>query len=403
MSDPYYDPNETPAGSAGLPSPPGPAPNAPSAPPGPDGSPWPDPAPPHALPRTPEPATAFEYEPSRHSYPAMDGTRRPTRIPAPPGGAGPATNRVRIGLWGAPRSGKTTYLAALPIAAMQQQRYGRPNWVIGGMNPESNEFLSDGVTQLSIQRVFPDATVGLRSLSWSFQGEATSSGAFRRRVREVGFVLETQDVTGEAYRGDEENALRRRVLDQLADSQGLVYLFDPLLDAQRATESLNFLFSTLNELNSRVRDAGGLHRNRLPHHVSICVTKFDHPDVFRPAVEAGWVTQDSVGSQLPGVPTEQAARFFQWMCDDFRGSTARLVRDGLSNYFHPERISYYATSAIGFRLNPQHIFDYSNYLNVESVDGVPRICTSPVPINVLEPLTELENRIHDRKPKWRTR
>lgn len=113
-------------------------------------------------------------------------------------------------------------------------------------------------------------------------------------------------------------------------------------------------------------------------------------------MEAGWVVQDSTGSRLPRVPADQSAAFFRWICDEFRGSTARLVHDGLSNFFHPDRISYYATSAIGFRLNPQHVFDYRNYANVEVVDGKRRICTAPQPINVLEPLTDLERRIRAR-------
>lgn len=373
MSNPYYDPNENPEDPTRSPGP----------------RPVPDP-PPDPQPNRP----GNGADPGHGAGSAEpDGNLGATRIPRPPNGV-PATpeDRVRIGLWGAPHSGKTTYLAAVPIAAMQQARHGNTGWAVSGMNPESNEFLNSGLALLASDREFPDASVGLRSLAWSFQGEERPSGAFRRR-REVGFVLEVQDVAGEVYGRDEEHALRPRVLDQLARSQGLVYLFDPLLDSRPATRSLDFFYSMLTELNTRVRDAGKFHRNRLPHHVSVCVTKFDHPDVFRPAVEAGWVTQDSVGSQLPRVPDEHAARYFQWMCDEFRGSSARLVRDGLSAFFHPERISYYVSSAIGFRLNPQHIFDYRNYHNVEIVDDTARIRTSPVPINVLEPLTDLERRI----------
>ncbi|MYY01549.1 MULTISPECIES: hypothetical protein [unclassified Streptomyces] len=383
MTDPYYDPNEPPQDAVGSPPPPGPGPS--SSEPDATTTPWAN------IP--PQPDSAPGYGPQPPPYPAIDGNLDPLPIPgAPTGVENPADERVRIGLWGAPRSGKTTYLASMAIAAMQMQRHSRSNWVIGGMNPESIEFLNDGVTQLAIQRVFPDATVGLQPLSWSFQGSEEGTGPFKKS-KQTGFILEVQDVTGEAYRGDEANALRPRVLDQLARSQGLIYLYDPLLDSQRAAEGLNFLYSMLTELNARVRDAGKLHRNRLPHHVSVCITKFDDPEVFRPAVEAGYVTQSMEGNRLPRVPDEQAGRFFQWMCDDVRGASARLVRDCLAAFFHPQRISYYATSAIGFRLNPQHIFDYRNYLNVEVVNGERRICTSPVPINVLEPLIDLEKRI----------
>jgi hypothetical protein len=324
------------------------------------------------------------------------------RIPTATQEDGTAADRVRIGLWGAPRSGKTTYLAALPIAAMQYQRHGEGNWLIGGMTTESSTFLNGSVSKLVINRMFPDATFGVQGLSWSFQGQEPGGGMMRKRSREPSFVLEVQDASGEVF--DPTKPGHAAVVDQLASAQGLLYLFDPLGDASELNPSLHYFFATLNELNTRVRNAGGHHRGRLPHQVSVCIAKFDHPDIFRPAVEAGWVTQDTVGSQLPRVPEHLTEGYFQWLCNEFRGSSARLVRDGLAAYFHPERVKYYATSAIGFRLNPQHIFDYRNYANVEFVNGNPRICTSPEPINVLEPLTDMERRIRaarDGRKGWR--
>ncbi|MFC8665709.1 hypothetical protein [Streptomyces sp. NPDC057199] len=338
------------------------------------------------------PTPMFPPQPAPMSLPPVqDGNLEPLRIPTARQEDGTAADRVRIGLWGAPRSGKTTYLAALPIAAMQFQRHGEGNWLIGGMTAEANAFLNDSVTKLAIEKGFPINTTALEGMSWSFQGQEPTTGMMRKRLRDASFVLEIQDAPGESFKPN--NPFHAKVLDQLAGAQGLLYLFDPLGDASEASQSLTFFFATLNELNNRIRNAGGHYRGRLPHHVSVCIAKFDHPDIFRPAVEAGWVTQDTVGSQLPRVPEHLAEGYFQWLCNDFRGSTARLVRDGLAAYFHPERVRYYATSAIGFRLNPQHVFDYRNYANVEIVNGAPRICTSPEPINVLEPLTELERRI----------
>uniref|UniRef100_A0AAU2JJ09 Uncharacterized protein n=1 Tax=Streptomyces sp. NBC_00049 TaxID=2903617 RepID=A0AAU2JJ09_9ACTN len=401
MSEEYYDPNErvsdgTPA--AGTPTP------VAGQPPKPDGQPQPTaryrsgPAPiPAAIPAARPADHALAYEYTVPQAPIMDGNRPPGMIPVPPAGAD-ATDRVRVGLWGAPRSGKTSFLGALPIAAMQSQRQGQGSWRISGMTREANGFLNDSVTRLSTRRVFPQASVGLRGMSWSVQGEEPSSGRKWGRARSTHFVLDINDAAGEVFQGN--NPLHEEITDQLSRAQGLIYLFDPLGDAEEATESFSFFYATLNELNSRVRDRGGHHGNRLPHHVSVCVAKFDHPAIFEPAVKAGWVTQDSVGSRLPRVPEHQSARFFQWMCEEFRGSNARLVRDGLATFFHPDRISYYATSAIGFRLNPQHVFDYHNYANVEMVDGRPRICTSPEPINVLEPLIDLERRIHAKQPRF---
>ncbi|MFE3325927.1 hypothetical protein [Streptomyces sp. NPDC059176] len=402
----YYNPDEqVPNGSRPMEHVPPPA-----APPGPDRTDAPGPfieepvvpdTPAWAGPSAPA-LPGPVYESPQHAHPVPDGNLEPLRIPmAPQGRAGDAPGPVRIGLWGAPRSGKTTYLAALPIAAMQYQRHGRGNWVVSGMSKEANDFLVDNVARLTRDRVFPPATTGLQSMSWSFQGEEPPSGPFRTRGRDVDFVLEIHDPSGEVFRRDHPQ--HAQIIDQLARAKGLIYIFDPLGDAQEATQSLNFFHAALTELNTRIRDSGGHHRNRLPHHVSVCVAKFDHPDVFRPAVEAGWVTQDSVGSQLPRVPAHLAPGFFEWMCNEFRGSTARLVRDALTSFFHPDNITYYASSAIGFRLNPQHVFDYRNYSNVDIVDARPRICTSPEPINVLEPLIDLERRIRTSKRKGRRR
>ncbi|MFJ4942398.1 hypothetical protein ACIP4V_07220 [Streptomyces albidoflavus] len=310
----------------------------------------------------------------------------PERVPT----AGPDADRIRIGLWGAPRSGKTTYLAALPLAAMQHQRHHDGGWHISGMTEEANAYLSQGMDLLTRQRAFPEATMGVREIAWSVQGP--------RKKRKLGpgrrpnFVLDIQDAAGEVY-GD-GHPQQAQLVSLLARSHGLIYLFDPLGDAQRATESFNFLHSALTLLTAQVRNRGGLVDGRLPHHVSVCVAKFDHPGIFQPAAEAGWVTQDHEGAQLPRIPKERGEKFFQWMCDDFRGATARLVRDALQTYFDPRRIAYYATSAVGFRLAPQHVFDYRDYVQEIEADGRKYLRTSPGPINVLEPLTDLEDRIH---------
>ncbi|MFE7302426.1 hypothetical protein [Streptomyces sp. NPDC057579] len=326
----------------------------------------------------------------------------PGRVPS----GGEDAERIRIGLWGAPRSGKTTYLAALPIAAMQYQRHHEGAWNISGMTPEANAFLSRGIDLLTRQRTFPEASMGVQDMAWSVQGPQKKSkwGIGGRRPN---FVLDIQDAAGEVF-GD-GHPQQGQLVGRLARAQGLIYLFDPLGDANKATETLNFLQSTLTQLTAQVRNRHGLIDGKLPHHVSVCVAKFDHPDIFHPAAELGWVKQDAEGAALPRVPEEQGEQYFQWVCDDFRGANARLVRDALYAYFDRRRISYYATSAVGFRLTPQHVFDYNDFVQPVEVDKKQRLRSSPVPINVLEPLIDLEERVHrdrsrDRRANaWRGR
>ncbi|MEU9077710.1 hypothetical protein ACFYUY_07995 [Kitasatospora sp. NPDC004745] len=343
----------------------------------------------------PQPTVVDGHAAAHGAFP--DGYLPPLEVPVPPGQIGPdGPGAVRIGLWGAPRSGKTTYLSALPIAALQHARHGKGRWVISGMTPEAGDFLNRGVRLLAVDRGFPGATTGAQGMSWAFQGEEPRMIG---GTRQVGFVLDIHDVSGEYFRP--EHPQHAAIVDRLANSSGLIYLFDPLLDRERGTQSLEFFYATLNAITSRVRDRRGMAGGRLPHHVAVCVAKFDDPELFRPSVDARWVTQDGVGARIPRVPAEQAAGYFAWICDTFRGSTATLVRDALHTYFHPNRITYYATSAIGFRLNPDGIFDYRFFANVQDVNGQPQIATSPNPINVLEPLVDLERRIRTRRVKLR--
>ncbi|MET9037703.1 hypothetical protein [Streptomyces mirabilis] len=368
-----YDPNKRESG--------GPEPDPTNAPPG-------DGLPPRVPPR--QPVAGAGDAPQPVPVPDSVAVPEPERIPSAGQVYGTAADRIRIGLWGAPRSGKTTYLTALPIAAMQYQRHNEGSWNISGMTNEANAFLAEGTDLLTRRRAFPPASMGVQGMAWSIEGpEKKVKLGVRRRPN---FVLEIQDAAGEVFRHDHPQ--QAQLVGHLARAQGLIYLFDPVGDAEEATESFTYLQATLTQLHAKVRDRGELVDGRLPHHVSVCIAKFDHPDVFRPAVEAGWVVQDTVGPQLPRVPSERGEKFFQWMCEEFRGSNARLVRDALYSHFDPRRISYYVASAVGFRLNPQHVFDYADYVQPVSVDGTLRIRTSPVPINVLEPLIDLEDRIY---------
>lgn len=336
----------------------------------------------------PVPLPGGEPHAASNSHTVADGNQLPRAIPQL-NGAAPVG--VRIGVWGASGSGKTTFLGAVPIGAMQHQQRARVNWVVAGLDLPSEEFLLDSVDLLVSERRFPEATRAQRDLRWSFTGEAQAARRLGSR-RKISFALEVLDLPGEAFNPRSNQVaedLHEQAVTHLSSCGGLVYLFDPLLDANQQTASINYFYGMASQMAARVRDEGRLLRSgKLPHHIAVCITKFDHPDVFEPALRAGWVTQEQVGA-IPRVPDQQARSFFDWICDSFRGGSARLVRDALGNFFDSDRMSFHATSAIGFHLNATNQFDYRSYVNVEP-DGE-RICSSPpTPINVIEPLMSLE-------------
>ena len=84
------------------------------------------------------------------------------RVPAP----GPVRSLGRIGLWGAPGSGKTTYLAALQIAVNRAQDR---NLMIFGVDDSSTDFLVENTAMLTRERRFPAATALQQQLSWVLQ------------------------------------------------------------------------------------------------------------------------------------------------------------------------------------------------------------------------------------------
>ncbi|GAA4262706.1 hypothetical protein [Dactylosporangium darangshiense] len=327
------------------------------------------------------------------------GGPTPVPIPAPvmPPSAGARLPSVRIGIWGGTASGKTTFLAALPIAvANDPATYG--TWRVSGTTEEATRFLLDGVDTLTRQRQFPNATLAPARLAWSFHGETIEPGRgpslLRRRPRrrESEFVLEIQDAPGVAY---SQNRVAPDVVDFLAEANGILYLFDPLA-GDAATDNFQYFYGVLQMLVARTAAVGKLERGRLPQHVAVCVTKFDDPVIFNNAVRAGFVTQDADGGRLPKVPDTHAQAYFDWTCQNHRHSGAPLVREALRTFFLAERVSYFATSAIGFHLNWSDTFDFRDFINIEHVEGRPRVRGLARPINVIEPLVTLERGIRGR-------
>ena len=301
---------------------------------------------------------------------------------------------VRIGLLGSGAAGKSTYLAALPVAAMQG-RHG--TWTIAGTDERSVDYLNSVVSRLAIERRFPAATRVAEPITWSLHGANPPNSLLRRFVRRqstdtVEFMLDLIDTPGEMLSGSPD---RDQLLEHLASAQGLIYLVDP-----SGTTSFRYLQDILVSLTQQLAAQDRLLEGRLPHYVAVCVTKFDNPEFFRLLVSStDFVTQDKDGQQLPTVRPERAQEFFEWVCDRVLGPEGGLINEALRAYLHPDRIMYFATSSIGFRLNQDQVFDYRDFTNTASGGGALQIRDRPRPINVLEPLISLEARIRDSRPR----
>ncbi|WP_330270276.1 hypothetical protein OG205_23650 [Lentzea sp. NBC_00516] len=307
---------------------------------------------------------------------------------------------MRLGLWGAPRAGKTTYLSALRIAA--QKPVGGYNWSISGCDPASVKFLKESVQRFVRDKDFPPATIGYRPLSWRFQGarhheveslfgrlrKKLSAGTSHEVTRE--FIVEMQDAAGESFGEDEAARQNTGVLDHLLNANGIVYVFDPIGNKEKGAGSFDFYYDTVDRLKEKMRELDMLAGSSLPHFVSVCVTKFDHPDIFDAAMKAGIIYQEHEGA-MPVVPSSIAPEFLRSLCQD-EGS--RWVCDTLQSDFLPERVKYFATSSVGFHLNNGK-FNLRDYSNVAE-DGR-HFLSAAAPINVLEPIISLADRVRDQE------
>jgi hypothetical protein len=319
----------------------------------------------------------------------------------------------RIGLWGAPQSGKTTFLAALRVAVDR----GESDWWLHGNDNASTDFLTEMTHQLVRRKQFPPATLTLPpNLQWVFRGERevrrkTRLGLGRTERENTEILIDLLDAPGGMFNGSsgrpqegvsgkvqfDERAgpatlsEEERLLDHFASCDGLIYLFDPTRERSRR-DSYDYFQRTAMQLAQRT---AGRSRDRfLPHHLAVCITKFDHPHVYLPAHRLGYADYTATTEGFPTVPDDLAAELFTQLCEYDVENSAVLLDKGIRTLFSPARTRYFMTSAVGFYLDPKvRRFQPNHPWNVVEETGPggesTRVLGPIHPINVVEPLVWL--------------
>lgn len=304
-----------------------------------------------------------------------------------------------IAMWGAQGSGKTTFLAALNIALTQQGR----GWTMTAADDASEELLIQMSDALSGKREFPPATQGIDVFEWLIYGrvqQTVKRGRFSRETvdQPVRIGLKLADPTGELARWDQAGLPdRRELVGHLARSRGIIFMFDPIREFERgdAYETTNGLLLELAGAVAR-KDPG--FDGRLPHHVAVCVTKFDEPRVFATAETMHtllWDPYDEHG--FPRVHDSDARSLLSTLCKVSRGGNGDMVLTLLEQHFRADRIKFFVTSAVGFHVNPRTgRFDINDTQNVVKPDrGMsPSRIRGPIhPINIVEPVLWLSEQV----------
>ena len=306
-------------------------------------------------------------------------------------------------MWGAPGSGKTTFLAALDIA-LKRRRYG---FNITGTTDASVNLLIEMTDRLVVKREFPPMTEAIDYFEWELyrnQQRAAEPSGIAMPPGRGRITLSLADPSGELARperrGDPD---RKKLIDDLADSDGILFMFDPIREFE-----VGDAFSTTNGLLHQLT-AAVASKNRdgfdgtLPQHVAVCLTKFDEPKVLATAKRLGilrWNPHDA--HQLPWVHEHDALKLLTALTSVSGTGDGEMLLNALNQAF-PDRVQFFVTSAVGFYVDPRTgRFDEDDPQNLVkpaagmSRSGDSRIRGGLYPINVVEPILWLSEQIAHR-------
>ncbi len=302
-----------------------------------------------------------------------------------------------IAMLGPAGSGKSTFLCALKKALLEQDE----DWVLFTRDPASQRDLDGMSNALISEGSFPLPTSVVNTVRWILSGtvERTQpsghSGTEIKTKDRVEITLRLTDAPGELGRGDQIGLTgRNELIQQLADSRGILYMFDPIRefthgDAFQKTDSL------LSELMGVASQQPGFN-GKLPHHLAVCVTKLDDPRVFKSAQDLGMLIPDDNSKWgFPKVHETDAQALFHALGVTSKSGNGEAVPRLLERYFYPERISYYVTSAVGFMVNKRtRRFDPYDTENIyTTTEGQPLVRGPVHPINVIEPVLRIARQL----------
>ena len=294
----------------------------------------------------------------------------------------------RVTVWGAPSTGKTTFLAALNVALDRQNE----PWRVIGTDEAAAQALARFERAIVKDRVFPEATQAPELYRWEL------IGTVQRRVprrwlghkiceETVAIPLELLDAPGGSADPASGEARSRALFENIEQSRGIAFFFDPVreLESGDAFEHMN---SVIHMVSQRMRHRSKLMADgRLPHYVAVCVTKFDELRMMETARRFRMIDYDERG--VPRVPDSEAREFLVRLCAQFPTRDPELILTKLERAFHPDRVKYFVTSAIGFYVNPRtgrcDPEDFQNHLPAQA-GRPPQIRGDVFPINVAEPI-----------------
>jgi hypothetical protein len=317
-------------------------------------------------------------------------------------------------------------LASLYIAVNRRMP---PDMNIFGVDDASTDFLIKSTHTMTDDQKFPGGTQQAESYSWTLNMNTTVERTRTSRLgRKTTFSevipsklnIDLRDAPGGyfGYRAAPQAQLQQaqqrvnfggvgapapganaavspedEMMEYLSGCDGLLLLIDPIRE-QELGDAHNYFQTTLLKIAQRKLAAFGA-ESHLPHHVAVCITKFDHPSVYGYARQNGYrVYNDEDPFLFPRVHEDDAETFFREFCRRSPKSEAEMICSALGGFFRPERVRFFVSSAIGFNLGQSSRFrDDDDPQNTVDGPNGPTIRGRIYPINVLEPILWLGQRV----------
>lgn len=294
-------------------------------------------------------------------------------------------------MWGAPGTGKTTFLGSLDIA-LNRRDYGL---TMTGANPASVELLIEMTEIINDRHEFPPATQSIDTFKWNLYTVRPRSSTQPPRI-----TLKLTDPSGELMKSAQRtNPNRKKLIDEIVDSDGILFMFDPISEFERGDA-----FSTTNGLLKELMGAYDSNdqitfNGTLPHYVAVCITKFDEPRVLETARALDILRRDPKDPHgTPWVHNHDARKLFNSLAQVSASGDGEMTLNLLNTHFDPQRIEYFVTSAVGFYVDPRtRKFDFDNPQNLvkdRAGNAKSARIRGPVrPINIVEPVLWLSERV----------
>jgi hypothetical protein len=257
--------------------------------------------------------------------------------------------------------------------------------------------------RLIVKREFPQMTGSIDYFEWGLFRNQQPAGPFGTPMAfgQNRITLSLADPSGELARPERSSDPdRKKLIDDLADSDGILFMFDPIREFE-----VGDAFSTTNGLLHQLTHAvasreGDKFDGTLPQHVAICVTKFDEPKVLATAKKLGILRRNPHDThQLPWVHEHDALKLLTALTLVSGSGDGEILLNALHQAF-PGRVQFFVTSAVGFYVNPRTgRFDEDDPQNlVKTAPGLSRSGESRIrgalyPINVVEPILWLSEQI----------